>query len=156
MKPLASPWLLLALCGSPLACKADKTTHSVSATFATLDERQRFLERYVTFRRTYDALEFKIDFVDDTSFAPGPSAVACDIRLYAKVPSDQLPKWSDGLEPWPAPTDLGWAADMPSAPADLAGFAWYRDRPSDSGAGRVAGVSQASSEVLYRNVCARN
>jgi hypothetical protein len=149
-----------------VACKKDnasppskgKTTHSTSAGVASLKDKQAFVEKYVTFRRSYSSLEYKIDFEDDTSMAPGPSSTACDVRLYAHVPGGEMNDWITGLEPT-QPQDLTWTREIPNAPASSSqAFTWYAAPPSSFGGSKVVGFSpgKGTAEIFYRLVCARN
>ena len=153
--------LVIAVALAFTGCTKDKSTHSTSASLRSLKEKQAFVEGYVTFRRTYSALEFKIDFEDDTSWAPGPSATGCDVRLYAKVPEARVEDWIAGRKPVaadPPASELGWVTEIPSAPNALTGFVWYDPPSSPFGGSVTVGVRPSSpdSEVLYRAVCGRN
>lgn len=153
-------FLALATLGTGCA-RREKTTHTTSAAVSGLAEKKAFLERFVTFRRHYEALDYKIDFDDETTLAPGPNTTACDVRIYAKIPSEEAFQWIDGLEADPvAPTAerLAWTNDVPSAPKSTEGYAWYRDKPGPSKGeeGKMVGLSKDRSEVLYRLVCTRN
>ena len=58
----------------------------------TLNDRVEFLERYVTFRRSYEQLEFSIDYRDnDGTLLGGPSD--WDIRVVAVVPENEIADW---------------------------------------------------------------
>jgi hypothetical protein len=162
MRALAVTFGFLVLVTFGTGCaRREKTTHTTSAAVSGLAEKKAFLERFVTFRRHYEALDYKIDFDDETTLAPGPSTTACDVRIYAKIPSEEAFQWIDGLEADPAaPTAerLAWTKDVPSAPASTEGYAWYRDKPGPSKGeeGKMVGLSKDRSEVLYRLVCTRN
>lgn len=149
----------------PGCCRTDRTAHLTSATEPSLSRRRATLERYVTFRRTYAALDYAIDFDDDTSLAPGPSTVRCDIRIHAMIPPSEGASWIAGLERDPTAATSprpDWLRDVPGAPSSpsLTGFSWYRDAPSPANgqgrAGRHVGISVANDEVVYRHVCAPN
>ncbi len=120
-----------------------KTTDTDSREFADLTARQSFLERYVSFRRSYEELEFDISFMDGGGGrVPGPSE--WDIRILAKVPADEINQWTSGLETT-EPGDPSWVSSIPNAPSELEGFQWYKDGP------RLVGIDAASRIVLYRN-----
>lgn len=76
---------------------ASTTTHS--ATLSELAARRAFLERYVTFRRRYDTLDFRIEFHNGGEggriTTPGPSD--WDIVIAARVPAEEIPRWTAGL-----------------------------------------------------------
>ncbi len=59
------------------------TTETSSSNLTYLSEKIEFLERYVTFRRNYQSLEFHINYHNNgSSLVPGPSD--WDIRLMRK------------------------------------------------------------------------
>lgn len=134
--------LLLALI--PACWKESRTTDADSSGFPSLAEKQAFLERYVAFRRSYDDLEFRIEFRDggDGRMA-GPSE--WNIRVFAVVPTAEIESWTVGLAPAARP-DLAWVAEIPGGPADLDAFAWFED------GGRVVGIDRGGRRVLYRNL----
>jgi hypothetical protein len=156
--------LLLAACKKDNAAPAPqrgKTTHSTSAAVATLKDKQAFVEKYVTFRRSYSALEYKIDYEDDTSSAPGPSSTGCDVRLYAQVPGGEMNDWIAGLTKVaapPEPADLAWTREIPNASQSLDSFVWYVAPPTAFGGSKVVGVSpgKTTAEIYYHVICARN
>jgi hypothetical protein len=164
--------LVIAIAFVFLGCKKDnaapapqrgKTTHSTSATVPAMKDKQAFVEKYVTFRRSYTALEYKIDYEDDTSSAPGPSSTGCDVRLYAEVPASEMNDWIAGLnkvEPPPEPAALAWAREIPNASQSLDGFVWYTAPPNVFGGSKVVGVSsgggKTTASVFYHVICARN
>src|SRR3954451_19838714 len=69
------------------------STRTVSSQFATVAERAKFLEKYVTFRRTYETLDFDVMYQNNGGGggAPGPSD--WDVRLVATVPAAELGTW---------------------------------------------------------------
>jgi len=155
-RAFATAIAFLLVCGckkGPSTSQDDKTTHQTSASMTALSEKQAFVERYVTFRRQYTSLDFKIDYQDDTSSrVPGPSSTSCDIRLYARVPDAKINEWTAGMPApkaeAPTPSELAWVNEIPNAPKSIAAFTWYTERD------KTVGV--AKDEVLYRVVCARN
>lgn len=142
MKPLA---LLLALVFTlPLAgCRKGKTTNTVSSNFKTLAEKQEFLERYVTFRRSYDDLHFDLSYIDGGSgMVPGPTE--WNVRVFAVVPAGEIDQWIDGLSVVAVP-DLEWISGIPKAPPDVSRYKWYKgDRVN-------VGIDRESRTVLYWN-----
>ena len=126
-------------CGSPAPVETVKR----STDFATLAERVAFLERYVTFRRTYRTLEFQVVHANHSGgVVPGPSE--WDIRLVATVPAEELEAWipagvvaqSDPREPW--------LAEVPDAPMAGEFPQWYEE------ARRSVGVDRKGNRVAYR------
>jgi hypothetical protein len=152
-------FVILAMgCKTGKTDKTNKTTHTTSATMPSLDEKKAFLERYVTFRRTYAALEFDIDYVDGSGMLPG--GTRADIRLYAKVPDGKTDEWTAGLDAVPkrpeGTSTYPWVGSIPNAPKDLGGFVWYEERGGSAEHAKVVGVSKATSEILYRVMSSSN
>lgn len=147
MKPMRCAWLLLGV----VAC-VDRSTHTTSDALPTLRERQEFLERYVTFRRHYDALTFDLSFQEDRGCL-GPSTTACDLRVHATVPAAELASWTDGLRSWAGPANPTWLQTIPGATPNPDDFEWWQGDSRDL---RQVGVSKKTSEVVYWNVCLRN
>lgn len=137
-------WMLICLgflfgCGSPTPAVTVKR----STDFATLAQRVAFLERYVTFRRTYRALEFQVVHANHSGgMVPGPSE--WDIRLVATVPADELEAWIPaGVLAQPRPREL-WLAEVPNAPGAEEFTQWYEE------ARRSVGVDRKANRVAYR------
>lgn len=130
--------LLLAGCtpGGPA------TTRTNSSSFATVAERARFLHEYVSFRRTYESLDFDIMYQNNGGMVPGPSD--WDVRLVATVPAAELQAWVPaGVSAASAP-DTDWLAAVPTA-LDLSGVSeWYVD------GSRVVGIDRTKRIVVYR------
>lgn len=61
------------------------TTRTNSSAYSTVQERASFLHQYVTFRRTYETLDFDIVYLNNGGMLPAPSE--WDIRLIATVPA---------------------------------------------------------------------
>ena len=122
---------------------ASKTTDGDSRRFATVTEKQAFLERYVSFRRCYDELDFAIRYIDGgDGMVPGPTE--WDVRILAKVPAESLDEWVSGMELIQT-SDVSWVSSIPNAPTMMASIEWY------SGGGRIVGISRGNRQVLYRS-----
>ena len=125
------------------------STETVSTEFPTLQAKIRFLEQYVKFRRSYDALEFVISYQNNSASRtsiPGPSD--WDIRIAAQVPPTELDQWTDGLKPTSAP-DVKWLDDLPGE-IDRSGVsAWF------AAPGRLVGVDKTNGIVVYGNSTVR-
>ncbi len=120
-----------------------KSTATDSHTFPTLAEKKAFLERYVSFRRTYEDLDYLIAFRDGgDGGVPGPSE--WDIRLIATVPASEIDGWTSGLTVTTAP-DTGWLSQIGDAPSDLTPFEWRGDSQ------RLVGIDRVRRVVIYRN-----
>lgn len=120
-----------------------KTTHSDSGKFPSLAEKKEALERYVSFRRTYHTLDFRIDFRDGgDGGVPSPSE--WNLRLAGTIPPDEIDQWTSGLASTATP-DTSWVADIPNAPTDLKGFEWHTDKY------RIVGIDRTRNRLVYQN-----
>jgi hypothetical protein len=119
------------------------STSTYSSSFATVAERARFLHEYVTFRRTYESLDYYIMYHDNSGIPPGPSD--WDIGLVAMVPAPELQAWVPaGVSAAASAPDTAWLAIVPTA-LDLSGVSeWYLDGQ------RVVGIDRARRIVVYR------
>ncbi len=131
--------LLLAGCGK----NQSKTTETESSRFSSLEEKQGFLEKYVTFRRNYDDLDFWISFRDGGD-GRVPAPTEWDVRIVAQVPTEELESWIEGLNE-AEKGDQEWLDLVPQAPADLEGFSWYKEGQ------RIVGLNREKRIVVYRN-----
>ena len=137
---------ILALAFSLTGCEPSgpPTTSTSSSEFGTIEERIGFLNRYVTFQRTYESLDFDIMYQNNAGgLVPGPSD--WDIRLVAKVPAAELQAWVPaGVHPSIA-SDATWLGTVPT-PLDLSGInEWYVDN------GRTIGIDPDKRIVVYRH-----
>jgi hypothetical protein len=88
---------LLLLAGLLTGCSSNAPSGpaSVAETSETrprLEDRVEFIERYVTFRRTYRKLAYAVDYQNNSGgMVPGPSD--WDIRLVAVVPAEEIDDW---------------------------------------------------------------
>lgn len=130
--------LILVSCGPK-----SKSTTTDSHTFSTLAEKKEFFERYVSFRRTYEELNYWIAYSDGGDGGlPSPSE--WDIRMIAKVPTSEIDVWTSGLTVTTSP-DTGWLSQVAGAPTDLSTFEWHCDSK------RLVGVDRDRRIVIYRN-----
>jgi len=126
-------------CGGPKS----KATKSDSRTFTSLADKKEFVERYVKFKRTYDNLDFRIDYRDGGDGGlPSPSE--WDIRLVATVPPDEIEAWIAGI-PITKEAETDWVSGIANAPTELSAFEWHLDK------NRTVGIDRARRIVLYRN-----
>ena len=135
---------ILALTVVLAGCKPSgpATTHTQSSAFATVAERTRFLNQYVTFRRTYETLDFDILYQNNSGMTPGPSD--WDIRLVATAPASELQAWIPANVNASKPPDTAWLKTVPTTP-DLSGVTeWYVDGK------RIIGVDRTRRIVVYR------
>jgi hypothetical protein len=142
---LAIRIFILALTVFLVGCKPSgpTSTKTTSAAYATVAERTKFLNEYVTFRRTYETLDFDVMYQNTGGgMVPGPSD--WDVRLIATVPASELQAWvPTGVSASTAP-DITWLKSVPTA-LDLSGVSeWYID------GSRVVGIDRAKRIVVYR------
>jgi hypothetical protein len=141
--PLAS--LVLAMTVVLVGCKpiGPATTKTASSAFASVAERTKFLNDYVTFRRTYKTLDFDVMYQNNGGgMVPSPSD--WDVRIVATVPASELREWiPTGINASPAP-DRAWLKSVPTT-LDLSGVTeWYEDGK------RVVGIDREKRIVVYR------
>lgn len=119
------------------------STNCTSASFPSLKDRVDFLQRYVSFRRAYEALDFAILYSNNGGgMVPGPSE--WDVRLVAVVPESEMAAWIPGSAPTPN-ADPAWLKSVPTS-LDLSGVnEWYVN-------GRqTVGVDRTRRIVVYWN-----
>lgn len=143
--PLAIRIFILALIVLLVGCKPSgpAMTNTKSSTFGTVAERSRFLSDYVTFRRTYETLDFDVMYQNNGGgMVLGPSD--WDIRLVATVPASELQAWIPaGVNASTAP-DTSWLKSVRTA-LDLSEVSeWYVDGK------RIVGIDRANRIVVYR------
>ncbi|HEY1187071.1 MAG TPA: hypothetical protein VGE74_05405 [Gemmata sp.] len=119
------------------------STDTSSDALPSLERRVEFLERYVTFRRGYTDLGFRVAYQNNGGgLVPGPSE--WDIRLVAAVPSAELAAWvPPGVAATPS-ADTQWLAGVPGAGRAAGIREWY------TGPGLVVGIDRERSVVAYR------
>jgi hypothetical protein len=142
---LAIRIFILALTVLLVGCKQSgpATTKTTSAAYVTVAERTKFLNDYVTFRRTYETLDFDIMYQNNGGgMVPGPSD--WDVRLVATVPASELQAWvPTGVNASTAP-NIAWLKSVPMT-LDLSGVnEWYVDGK------RIVGIDRAKRIVVYR------
>ena len=131
--------LFAVACGGPKS----KTTKSDSQSFTSLADKKEFIERYVKFRRTYEALDFLIDYRDGGDGGlPGPTE--WDIRLVATVPANEIEAWMSDL-PITKEAETDWVSGIANAPTNLNTFEWHLDK------NRTVGIDRLRRIVLYRH-----
>lgn len=137
---------MIALMLLPLGCRQSgpATVHANSAALATLQARIDLLNQYVTFRRTYETLDFDLMYVDNSRGVPATNT--WDIRLVATVPEAELAAWIPAVPPRADAPNLDWLQAVPTA-LDLSGVTeWYED------GNRTVGVDRARRIVVWRDL----
>ena len=136
---------ILALAVLLVGCKPNgpATTKTTSAAYATVAERIRFLNEYVSFRRTYETLDFNIVYQNNSGgMVPGPND--WDVRLIATIPASELQAWVPKGVTASTTSDIAWLKSVPTT-LDLSGVnEWYIE------AGRILGIDRARRIVVYR------
>jgi hypothetical protein len=136
-------FLLLPACKPAGTTAGPPSTRTTSAKSSTLKERTDFLHQYVTFRRTYQSLDFDIDFKNNSRGVPAPNDY--DIRLVAVVPADELQAWiPPGVGAVSIAPDVRWLATVPTT-VNLSQINEWYEEPR-----RIIGVDRASNVVVYR------
>lgn len=119
------------------------TIRTTSAAYATVAERVAVLNKYVTFRRTYETLDFDLLY-QNSGGGPTPGPSDWDVRLVATVPAAELAAWVPAGVTASATPDLAWLKTVPTT-LDLSGVSeWYVDGK------RVVGIDRARRIVVYR------
>jgi hypothetical protein len=138
---------LIVMVSCELGCQSQTTgpatTDTSSSSLTTLSEKIEFLERYVTFRRSYQSLEFHINYHNNGGgLVPGPSD--WDIRLIAQVPAAELPQWIPPGIASSNSSDQQWLSIVPTANQANSITEWY------IGPGTVVGIDRWRAIVVYR------
>jgi hypothetical protein len=138
--------LAVALLISGCKSSGPASTQTNSSGFPTVAERAKFLHQYVTFRRTYETLDFDISFLNGDGMAPGPSE--WDIRIVATVPDSELRDWVPAgvnTSIKANTVDTEWLRSVPTT-LNLSGVSeWYVS------GNRVVGIDRARRIVVYRS-----
>lgn len=140
VRPLGMVFCFLLACASSPR-DAPPSTNTTSSAFRTRGEKVAFLERYVTFRRPYEELEYGVFFQSSAGcLAPGPGDL--DLSIVARVPPSTLSAWTQGMK------------RVASQPPELAGLASQIDTRGMSewyeATGKVLGIDRARAIVAYR------
>ena len=142
---MANRIFILALTVLLVGCKPSgpATTKTKSSAFATIAERTNFLNDYVTFRRTYETLDFDIMYQNNGG-GMAPGRADWDVRLVATVPASELQAWIPaGANPSTAP-DIAWLKTVPIT-LDVSHVSeWYVDGK------RIVGIDRAKRIVVFR------
>ncbi len=138
--------LSFSLMGCDSSIEQSKTTNTFSSEFSKLEAKVEFLQRYFTPERTYQKLDFTINYRDNsTGMITGPSD--WDIALVVVVPQAELDAWISGLKKLSQTSDIKWLARIPTAIDYSQINEWY-----DIGFSSVVGINRDSGVVAYRNV----
>jgi hypothetical protein len=119
------------------------STDMSSDALPTLERRVEFLERYVTFRRTYTDLTFHVVYHNNGGgLVPAPSE--WDIRFVAVIPPTEVGAWVPPDSAAKPTTDARWLADVPGSERAAKISEWY------TAPGLVVGIDRERSVVAYR------
>ena len=113
-----------------------------SAARPKLADRVEFVEKYVTFRRKYDDLEYNISYRNGDSFPPSPSE--WDVRIVAMVPPGDIENWTIPQKLNVAATTPEWVTDTAHAIDATSVTEWYTD------GNRTVGLDRKHNVVAYR------
>ncbi len=143
---LFSLWILSSMWGcqrSQQPPSGPASAQETSEARTSLSERRAFLEQYVTFRRTYLELEYKIFYQNNSQGLPGPSD--WDIALRAVVPKEEVADWipSDASREEREAPD--WATHIPGKIDASQITTWYRSGQREVGVDKEAGI------IAYRH-----
>lgn len=101
-----SALLLFLCCAQGCTINQPKDAQTNSSEFPTLDKKVRFLQRYVTFKRHYETLDFYVFYKDNSGgIVPGPSD--WEICLVATVPEAEIKEWIDDMSRQDSGTQQG-------------------------------------------------
>ncbi|MDY3563094.1 hypothetical protein R5W23_004593 [Gemmata sp. JC673] len=135
--------ILIACAGCGLKGHGPESTDTSSESLPSLADRSAFLERYVTFRRSYRELGFHVRYQNNgNGLVPGSSD--WDIRVVATVPREELAAWvPDGVPATPT-ADTDWLNGVPGGEHARPVSEWY------VGQRVVVGIDRARAVVAYR------
>ncbi|MEM9136368.1 MAG: hypothetical protein AAGB01_03320 [Cyanobacteria bacterium P01_F01_bin.42] len=132
------------LLGCAIEEPAPQSIQETSAVRQQLSDRISFIEQYVTFKRSYDQLEYDVAYYNNGGGrVPGPSD--WDIKLRAVVPTASLDEWVPSNSEKSVEQPPSWLREIPgSIPVDDI-TEWYRDGK------REVGIDRSRSIIAYRN-----
>lgn len=141
---IAKLLILMLLTGCVPTSSVPSSVAEISSSRTLLADRVQFIERYVTFQRQYDALEYDVTYINNShGMVPGPSD--WDIRIVAQVPKGDLPLWIPAdIERHDDPPP-SWVMGLPGALPTNGVTEWYRR------SGLEIGVDRHSSIIAYRS-----
>lgn len=137
-----SAWLLTAVLAGCGGSTGPASTDTSSDAVPSLEARIEFLQRYVTFRRGYTDLGFRVVYHNNGGLVPGPSD--WDIRVVAAVPPAELADWVPAGAAATPSADTRWLVGVPGAERATGITEWY------VGPGSVVGIDREGSVVAYR------
>lgn len=134
--------LIIGLIVSGCSPAGPSSIDTASDKFTTLAEKAAFLEKYVTFQRMYQQLDYRIIYHNNSGGVPGPSE--WDVMIIAQVPSAEVQLWSLNLIPCTKP-DTDWLRGI-ATQIDYSGVSeWFQS------GGVIVGIDRKKSVVVYRN-----
>lgn len=120
------------------------SVHETSVERSALADRVAFVEQYVTFRRSYEQLDYDIMYQNNGGgMVPGPSD--WEIRLIAVVPADEIDDWVPDGSMKKVDTSSEWLSDLPGMIERGAISEWYHH------GGTVVGIDRENSVVAFRS-----
>jgi len=109
-----------------------------------LADRIQFLEKYVTFRRTYEKLDYEIMYQNNGGGMVSAPA-DWDIRLIAVVPETEIDDWVPAEKEKSDPSAPAWLEGLPGGIERQGITEWYRK------SGTTVGVDRERSTIVYRS-----
>lgn len=135
----------LLLLGSAWQKSGPSTADEKSTSRSSLEDRIKFVEKYVKFRRNYEKLDYHIQYQNNGGgFVPGPSD--WDIRLIAQVPAKELNDWIPANSEKSDKSVPAWVTELPGEIEREGITEWHKK------ANVTVGIDRERSVVVYRNL----
>lgn len=142
---MRGPFLVVVfLCAGCSETPLPASTFTTSDSFPSRDDRVRFLNQYVAFRRTYHDLSFSIEYHNHGGGrVPAPSE--WDVRIVASVPANELSLWIPAGVSAVSRADYDWIRGVPGGLSCLEITEWYVQP------GHIVGIDRMNARVVYRS-----
>lgn len=136
--------MTIAFCGCTTTDPGPASVRETSTARRGLPVRIEFVEKYVTFRRQYEKLDYDI-FYQNNGGGLFPAPSDWDIRLLAVVPRIEIDAWiPENAEQKERPSQ-DWLKDLPGSIERDGISEWYRV------GGIEVGIDRERSVIAYRN-----
>lgn len=134
----------IVLMGCSSSQSGPESVTETSIARAELTDRIQFIEKYVTFRRTYEKLDYDIMYQNNGGgMVPAPSD--WDIQLIAIVPKTEVDDWVPANVQKSDVSAPEWLEGLPGGIERHGITEWYRK------SGTTVGVDRQRSIVAYRS-----
>jgi len=144
---------LIAVIAVSMAPPFEEARDLSSSDLPSLEQKKEVLERYVSFQRSYEELEFEIHSGSRGGLLPSPDPTPLDVRLRAVVPRSEQRRWLRGMpDPRrrPGGGEAHWAEDLGVDLKALRNFRWSIESKPQARFKRIVGIDAQNSVVLYR------